>query len=235
MGKGGKILLGCGIAVVLAGGAVAVALVVGGMWVKNKAEKYVGDAAAKAQEISRYQAQANRNTFTEPADGVLQEARLVKYLDVRKKVFDVYLQHKPDFDSLSERTKDKKDLSISETMEGAALMTRLITDIKLVQLKALADEGMSESEYAFVTQAVYKSAWAGEYQKGQGEGHQPAQDLEKAADEMKKNVPGADTAIEQFKNQARQLQVPQANVDLFKKYESDIKKYAMTGLAAVGL
>ena len=31
------------------------------------------------------------------------------------------------------------------------------------------------------------------------------------------------------------LAVPRANVELFRKYEADIKKYAMNGLAYVGL
>ena len=31
------------------------------------------------------------------------------------------------------------------------------------------------------------------------------------------------------------LEVPKANVELFRKYEADIKKYAMHGLAFVGL
>ncbi len=30
------------------------------------------------------------------------------------------------------------------------------------------------------------------------------------------------------------LEVPRANVELFRKYEADIKKYAMHGLAFVG-
>ena len=235
MGKGGKILLGCGIAVVLAGGALAVVLVVGGMWAANKAQKIAGNAAATAQELSRYEQEANRNSFVVPPDGALQETRLVKFLDVRKKVYDVYLQHKPEIESLDQRTKDKKDLSISETVEAGILMTRLVTDIRLAQAKAQAAEGMSDAEYGFIQQAVYKSAWAGEYQKGQGTGHQPAQDLEKAADEMKKNVPGSDAVIDQMKNQAKQLQVPQGNVELFKKYEADIQKYAMSGLSILGL
>jgi hypothetical protein len=31
------------------------------------------------------------------------------------------------------------------------------------------------------------------------------------------------------------LAVPRANVELFRKHEADIKKYAMTGLAMIGL
>jgi hypothetical protein len=34
---------------------------------------------------------------------------------------------------------------------------------------------------------------------------------------------------------AEGLRVPQANIDLFHKYEADIKQYAMSGLAFAGL
>jgi hypothetical protein len=32
-----------------------------------------------------------------------------------------------------------------------------------------------------------------------------------------------------------QMDVPQANIELFRKYEADIKKYAMSGLGMIGL
>ena len=34
---------------------------------------------------------------------------------------------------------------------------------------------------------------------------------------------------------AKAMDVPRANVELFRKYETDIKKYAMTGLEFIGL
>lgn len=233
MGKGGKILLGCGIAfVVVAIGAVVV-VVGGAFWLKGKTEKFTGDLAAKTQEITRYETQANQNSFVEPADGLLQETRLVKFLDVRKQVYAVYEQRKAEIESLSSRTKDKKDLSFSETLEATGILARLAGDVRLAQMKALAGASMSEPEYRYIQQAVYKSAWAGEYQKGAGQ--QPSQDLDKAAEEMKKNLPGSEVMIDQMRRQAKQLEVPQANVELFKKYEADIKKYAMSGLAGIGL
>ncbi len=34
---------------------------------------------------------------------------------------------------------------------------------------------------------------------------------------------------------AKAIDVPRANVELFRKYESDIKKYAMNGLELIGM
>jgi hypothetical protein len=42
-------------------------------------------------------------------------------------------------------------------------------------------------------------------------------------------------AAKQQREQAKQLDVPKQNIDLFRKYEADIKKYAMSGLEWIGL
>jgi hypothetical protein len=257
VGTGTKIAIGCGIAVLLGGVVVIVGLGAGAYWVKGKAEKYAGDIKAKTDEINKYEKEANRNPFTPPADGVIQEAQLLKFLAVRKQIYAVYQEHKPEFESLSDRTKHKKDLSLSETVEGATMMARLVADIRLVQLKALAAAGMSEPEYRFLQQAVYSSGWASEFQKESG-GKQPADmmaetlkqtqttGLEAIRKAGEAGVPGASLpseadlqkageAMKQMGAGAETLRVPQGNIDLFRKYEADIKQYAMSGLAFAGL
>jgi hypothetical protein len=232
VGKGGKILLGCGIAVVVVGMGVAVLVIGGAYWAKGKAETYVSGIAAKTEEITRYEKQANQNPFTPPADGALQEPQLVKFLDVRKQIYAVYQQHKSDFDSLAERTKNKKDLSISETLEAGTLMARLAGDVRLVQMKALAADGMSETEYRYIQQAVYKSAWAREFEK---DGALQPGDHVRAMASAGAGVPGGKEVFDDLANRAKALDVPQTNLELYRKYEEDIKKYAMTGLVAFGL
>jgi hypothetical protein len=257
VGTGTKIAIGCGITVLLGGAVVIVVLGAGAYWAKGKVEKYAGDIKGKAEEINKYEKEANRNPFTPPADGVIQEAQLLKFLAVRKQIYAVYQQHKPEFESLSERTKNKKDLSLSETVEGATMMTRLVSDVRLVQLKALAAAGMSEAEYRFIQQAVYFSGWASEFQKESG-GKQPADIMAEALKQTQTTgldairrageagVPGASLpseadlqktgeAVKEMSARAEGLRVPQANIDLFHKYEADIKQYAMSGLAFAGL
>ena len=86
MGTAGKIAIGCGIAVLVAGIVAVVAL--GGIayWVKGKAEELTGEQN-RIEELHR---KANANRFAPPADGAISEDRLQKFLDVRKRVYAVY-------------------------------------------------------------------------------------------------------------------------------------------------
>ena len=232
MSTGTKVLLGCGIAVVVVVLGVAVLFVGGVFWAKNKAEKYVADVTARTEEIDRYEKEANRHAFTAPADGLLSEPQLVKFLEVRKQIFAVYEQHKAEFDSLAARTADKKQLSLGETVEAGTLIARLAADVRLAQMKGLAAIGMSEPEYRYIQEAVYKSAWGRELQKS---GAPQVSDQVGAMADAGAAVPGGKTALEEMQARAKALDVPQANIELFRKYEADIQKYAMTGLALVGL
>jgi hypothetical protein len=49
------------------------------------------------------------------------------------------------------------------------------------------------------------------------------------------DVRKAEEAMDEASRTAKALDVPKANIELFRKYEADIKKYAMHGLAFVGL
>src|SRR5574340_1250020 len=128
MSKGQKIALGCGCAVLLAGAAVVGVVGFGAYWAKGKISEAGGSLeklSAKTEEISKWEKQANANPFTAPADGVIQESQLRKFLDVRKGVYTVYQQHKAEFDTLEQRTKEKKDLSFNETIEAGAKIASL--------------------------------------------------------------------------------------------------------------
>jgi hypothetical protein len=120
---------------------------------------------------------------------------------------------------------------------------------------------MSEEEYRDIQVAVYKSAWASGAEKESGK--MPAEavsdSMSEAAKQMQESlragleaaqregVPGSETlspedvrkaqeAMEQLGQGAGEaLAVPRANVELFRKYEADIKRYAMHGLAFIGL
>ena len=260
MGKGAKIAIGCGIAAVVVGTGVMAVFVGGLWWVKGKAEKYVGDATAKTQEIVKYEKQASQYPFTPPADGVIQEAQLVTFLTVRKQIYAVYQEHKPEFNSLADRTKDKKDLNFSETVEAGSMLARLVADVRLVQMKALATARMSETEYRYIQEEVYMSAWAGEFEKEAG--YQPSEHVTKmvesdkqalqAGQEVLKKVQeaggpsgtrpltdeelkGGQSVLDELGKRAKSIEVPRANIQLFRKYEADIKKYTMNGLVAFGL
>ncbi len=257
MTTGAKIAIGCGIAVVVGGIAAVVTVGMGAYWLKGKVEQTAGDLTKRTQELETYQKKANANPFTRPADGVIQEPRLLKFLEVRKGVHTVYEMHRPEFDGM----KNKKDASLSDVMTVGGILL----EARIALVKNLAAVGMSEEEYHFIVQQVYQSAWASAAQKEGGQ--QPAEvmdqglkaykeqtrtGLQKGLDaaskagiegvpkapseeDMKKLDEAADEMIKEAQKGADLMRAPQANIDLFRKHEAEIKKYAMEGLALAGL
>ena len=180
MGTAGKIAIGCGIAILIAGIVGVVALGGVAWWVKGKAQEFTGEQN-RIEELRR---KANANAFTRPADGAVSEDRLQKFLEVRKRVYTVYEKHREELDEMSK----KKQGDFGDVRRGF----NLINELRLAQAQALADAGMSEDEYRFLVEQIYKSAAGG-------------------------------------------AAVPPANLELFRKYDADIKKYAMGGLEWIGL
>ncbi len=257
MTTGAKIAIGCGIAVVVAGIAAVVTIGMGAYWIKGKVEQTAGDLTKRTQELETYQKKANANPFTRPADGVIQEPRLLKFLEVRKGVHAVYEMHRAEFEGM----KDKKEPSLSDVVTVGGILL----EARIALVKSLAEVGMSEEEYHFIVQQVYQSAWASAAQKEGGK--QPADlmdeglkayreqtrtGLEKGLDaaskaglegvpkapseeDMKKMEEAADEMIKEAHKGAELMRAPQANIDLFRKHEAEIKKYAMEGLALAGL
>ena len=197
MGTGAKIAIGCVIAVVIAGIVVIVAL--GGLafWAKGKAEQFT----AEQSRITELEKKANANPFTRPADGAISEDRLLKFLDARKRVYAVYEAHKAEIDALGE----KKQADFGDVRKGF----NLINELRLAKAQGLADVGMSQDEYQFLVEQVYKSMGASEAAK-----------------------PGSDKSASP---PALDVTVPPANIALFRKHEADIKKYAMSGMEWIGL
>ena len=127
--------------------------------------------------------------------------------------------------------------------------------------RVLAELGMSETEYRDIQIAVYKSAWASGAQTESGKlpAEAVSESMSEAAKQMqdamragleaaqKEGVPGSGTLSDEDVGKLQEqvaklgedaghaLEVPRANVELFRKYEADIKKYAMHGLAYIGL
>ena len=248
MTKGSKIALGCLGAGCLGVAGVAVVLVfgvgVGAHWLKGKAQTFVGEE----QKIEALKAQANRLPFTRPPDGVVSEDRLQKFLDVRKRVFSVYEKHRAEFEAM----KNKKDADLSDIRAAFGVLG----EARLAVAQAMADVGMGEEEYQFMVQAVYQSAWAAEIERSSGKppSEAMAEMMKQAQEAMKKGVdaarnegvPGAkdipDDAVDGAEDQMskaaegmKSLDAPRANVELFRKHEAEIKKYAMHGLEFIGL
>jgi hypothetical protein len=256
---GVKIAVGCGVALIL--GLIVVAVGIGGAayWAKGKVEEVTGNES----RIEELHARANKTEFDRPQDGLIREDRLVKFIDIRKRVFGVYEKHKATLDAMNQ----KKQGDFGDLTTGLSV----INEIRVAQAQALADVAMSEDEYRFMVEQVYKTAWAAEIAKSSG-GKTPSEAakdvyaqaqkaMEQAQREASKARQGAkqqdqDATAEQAKEaeksiadgqeqlgrageEAREaasaMDVPPANLALFKKYEADLKKYAMAGLEWIGL
>jgi hypothetical protein len=244
MTTGAKVAIGCVIVCALAGIVTMVAIGGAAWWLKGKAQQVAGDITAKTEEIDAYEKRANANPFTEPADGVIAEPRFLKFMEARKAIYAVYEGHQAYFESV----KDKKEPGLSDIAKFAGL----IAEIRLAQAKALAAAGMSETEYRFIQFSVYKTIWAATVQ--QDTGKQPGEFMSEAVKQMGDAAQGMgkvaqqgqpspsaedlrqmQEAATQAANTVEGMNVPPANIALFHKYEADIKKYAMAGLAALGL
>jgi hypothetical protein len=248
MTKGAKIALGCaGVGCLFVAGAAAVVVFgigAGAHWLKGKTASFVDHQ----ERIDEFRRKADASPFERPADGVVAEDRLLKFLEVRKRVFAVYEKHQPYFEAL----KGKKDADLSDLTAAFSVLG----EVQLAQAQARAELGMSEAEYAFLVQSVYQSAWAAAVSKDTGkEASEAVSEAMKQVSEAmgkglesarREGVPGAgeitDESLREAQEQVRKaaesmkdLDAPPANVALFRKHEAEIKKYAMHGLELVGL
>lgn len=244
MGTGAKIAIGCALAVVLAGVVTLVALGGAVWWAKGKVETVAKQVTGDQERIDELHQKANANSFVRPADGLLAEPRLLKFLDVRRRVFGVYEKHK---DQLEARArKDQPDFG--DFTEGLAV----INEVRLAQAQALADAGMSEDEYRFMVETVYKTLVAAQVsQAGGGKSVSEAAEegMRQTAEALKGLEDAPPEVRDQMKALAEELQrnaaatreatqnldVAPENIELFKKYEGEIKKYTMGGLELIGL
>jgi hypothetical protein len=199
MGTRAKIAIGCGCIALLGAAAVVGVLGVGAWWAKGKIQQAsvgLDKMTAASQEIERFEKRANANPYTPPADGVIPEARFLKFMDARKQVHAVYERYETQLRDLQQKADSSTEkLTFSELWSAGGALAEVAGAIRLAQMKALAAAGMSEAEYRDIQMAVYQSVWA------------PA---------------------------AESTPVPTANMELFRKHQADIQKYAMHGLAFLG-
>jgi hypothetical protein len=261
MGTGTKIAIGCLVLAGLAAAAVTVGIGLGVLWVKDRVEEAAAGLeplAATAREIQRWEKRARAHPFERPAEGVVAEPRLLRFLNVRRAVHAVYERHWPAIEALGRSADDRSSTPrLAGVLDAGGQLARMGAELRLAQVKALDAEGMSEAEYRFIQKAVYHSAWASLTE--QETGRVPAEVLSEAAARLQKalraaaeaareeGVPGAEqissaklesmdrTLTRLGADGAELVAVPPANEELFRRHEAEIRKYAMHGLAFVGL
>ena len=127
MTTGVKIAIGCGVALILGIIVVAVGIGVAAYWAKGKVEEVTGNEN-RIQELHK---KANATPFERPDDGIIREDRLLKFLDVRQRVFGVYEKHRAALDAMSKKTQgDWGDVTTGFSV---------VNEIRTAQAQALAD------------------------------------------------------------------------------------------------
>jgi hypothetical protein len=243
-----KVVLGCLVVVVLGFTCLGLGVSYGLFRVFSWGKAQVAGLAETEKQIEELQRQANANAFTRPADGRLSEDRLLKFLAVRRDIWGVYEKYKPQIEA---RKGDRQP-----TISDIRLVAQATNEIRLARARAQAREAMSDEEYGFHVEQVYKTAWASELQKGTGESGPVSETVGKGLEEteagLRKQLQDPNLSpelrrmleqqLEQLKQaggtlreQARALDVPPENVALLRKHEAEIRKYTMEGLAFIGL
>jgi hypothetical protein len=244
---GAKIAIGCVVVVVVLGVAGVVGMVGLGYWAKQKVTSSLEKIQGDQSQINSLLDKARTNPFTPPSDGVITEDQLVRFLEIRKRVFAVYRKYGQQLQALD---KSKGDgVAALQRLSG---MAGAFGEVRLAQAQALADVGMSPKEYTYLVGAVYKTYTASEIARQNG-GRQMSQVMSEASKSMASAVPSAapnedDAArarrealdqanrqVQGLAEQSKAMDVPQANLDLFKKHEAEIKQYLMPGLEAFEL
>jgi hypothetical protein len=206
-------------------------------------ESDYGKKAAKLKEA---------HPFTAPADGVITEDQLNRFLSVRKAVYAVYKQHEPEIQSVQ-----KGPGSVSDVWKGM----EFVNDLRMAQINELVNQEMSPDEYKFIAVMVY-TGWIGKMAKEGLKGEKSYEDaankaIQKQIDDLDKQLQDPNTS-EETKKQLQPLRdtlesqkkvltpelkeldeglqkIPQQNMDLFAKHKEDIEKYSMGGLDMLGL
>ena len=174
----------------------------------------------------------------------MAEPRLVKFIEVRGSVFSVYEKYRGEIESRMAKVKEGKSLDFGDISTGLTFMGEL----QKAETLALARHAMSEDEYAFITGEVYKSMWAdlGAGDAGKKAIKDAAEAARSAAEAMKEAgaqgvPPEAREALARAGSEIsatardaseriEEIGTAPENVALFKRYEADLRKYAMPAL-----
>ncbi len=258
MTTGAKIAVGCGVALILGIMVVAAAVFGGAYWLKGKTEEFTGNES----KIEELQKKANANSFERPADNVIREDRFLKFLDARKRVYAVYEKHRGTLESMSR--KKQGDWGDVTTGFSVINELRLASAQALADVGRSEDEYrfMVEQVYKSAWASDVERSTGKQPSQAVSDAFTKAQEAmrdaqrqaalareraDRADDEaVERDAEDAQEAVEEGQQElgragqdARegmaQMDVPPQNIELFRKYEADIKKYAMGGLEWVGL
>jgi hypothetical protein len=257
MGAGTKVLAGCGCLAILAATVLVAGLGLGLFWLKDWT-RGLEKVRTRSQEIDRWEREANAHPWEPPDDGVLAEPRVQAFLDVRRRVHDVYETYEDELEQLRKRLENREGPpTLGDVLSTGGTAVEMFEELRLAQVRARAEAKMSEAEYHSIRTALYVAAAVSRAEARTG--RRPAEAVSEATREVQEAVragleaarreglPGAgdlseadlrnlQEALSQAgKSGTEALTVPPENVELYRKHQAEIDRYAMHGLALLGL
>ncbi|HSP06141.1 MAG TPA: hypothetical protein VLR94_03140 [Acidobacteriota bacterium] len=238
------LLVGC-VIVIFVG---IVAVVGGGYFVKNwlhkESEKVGNLLGTENSEYGKKVAELKKKyPFTPPADNLITEDQLVRFLSVRKALYSVWKQHESEFKEMA-----RKQEKLSSAMKGLEVMQ----EVRKVQVVALDQARMSQEEYGYLDSSVYGIATRRMLDHVPDEFIQSQLDnLNKALEDPHLSESDRQKLLEtkrQFdsslaeKKKSEQAEIdremaaiPPQNAALFKLHQQEIDQYWMEGLQSLGM
>lgn len=146
MSTGAKVAIGCGVLVVLAIVVFAVAAVVGGFFVKKKAEQFAGGVKAQQEASETLQELEQRHPFEPPADGVVSDEEARTFFAVTDAAWDEMKDWAQDMEQRSERADERGRATMGDAMAGMHGIQQM-GRARVAIAKALDDHDTSVTEY----------------------------------------------------------------------------------------
>ena len=154
MSTGVKVAIGCGILAALIVLGVVIMTVVGGMFVKNKAEQLSGGLEAQQEASQTIQELEREHPFTPPAGGVLTEELAEKFLAVTDDAWERMGEEMDEVAQRGERIEDRGgQAGLGDAMAGLQALGRS----RVALAEALDENEMPVSAYLWTGLALMRA------------------------------------------------------------------------------
>ncbi|MDX1624598.1 MAG: hypothetical protein R3199_11545 [Gemmatimonadota bacterium] len=152
LSTGAKVAIGCGILAVLAIIGIVLVTVVGGFFLKDKAEEFAGGIEAQQEATETLEELEREHDFTAPEDGIVGEDRAERFFAVTDAAWDDMSEMEEWVEEMSERgeriDRGGGQAGIGDMMAGMRGVGALHR-ARLAVAEALEEHDMAPSEYVW--------------------------------------------------------------------------------------
>lgn len=149
MSTGAKVAIGCGGLVLVALIVVVIAAVVGGMFLKDKAQDFAGGVEAQERATETIRELEEEHDFSAPADGVVGEDRAERFFDVTDQAWEEMRGFVEEWRERGQRIDERGgDARPGDVIAGIGAIGELGRS-RVVLAEALEDHDMPASEYVW--------------------------------------------------------------------------------------